>query len=136
MESRGVPFRTVPRIKDIVVDCRHPASLARFWAAVLDDYEVAPYDDDEIERLRAMGIDDLEDDPGVMIESRSGGHRLYFQQVPEPKVAKNRVHLDLAADDPQAALDLVLSLGGTEIRRHETFALMADPEGNELCITW
>jgi hypothetical protein len=56
------------RLHDVVFDCRHPASLARFWAAVLDGYEVAPYDDDEIERLRTMGIDDVEDDPSVLVE--------------------------------------------------------------------
>jgi hypothetical protein len=35
------------KIRDAVFDCRHPASLARFWAAALDQYEVAPYDDTE-----------------------------------------------------------------------------------------
>ena len=40
--------------KDVVFDCRHPASLARFWATVLDGYDVAPYDDEELARLRAM----------------------------------------------------------------------------------
>ena len=54
-------------IADIVFDARHPASLARFWSAALDGYEVAPYDNDEIERLRAMGSDDIEDDPSVMV---------------------------------------------------------------------
>ena len=33
------------RLKDIVVDADHPAALARFWAAALDGYAVAPYDD-------------------------------------------------------------------------------------------
>jgi hypothetical protein len=42
----------VARIQDIVFDCRHPAKLARFWAAVLDDYQIAPYDEAELERLR------------------------------------------------------------------------------------
>ncbi len=41
------------RIADIVMDCVHPASLARFWAAVLDDYAVAPYAEEELARLRA-----------------------------------------------------------------------------------
>jgi hypothetical protein len=50
----------VLRIRDVVFDSRHPASLARFWAAALDDYEVAPYDEDELERLRANGINDPE----------------------------------------------------------------------------
>ena len=45
------------RIKDVVVDCRHPASLARFWAAVLDGYAVAPYDEAELARLRKLGVE-------------------------------------------------------------------------------
>ena len=56
------------RIQDIVVDCAHPASLARFWAAVLDDYAVAPYDEVELARLRSVGILDPEDDPTVLVE--------------------------------------------------------------------
>ena len=51
------------RIKDVVIDCRHPASLARFWAAVLDGYDVAPYNEAELARLRDLGIDDVEADP-------------------------------------------------------------------------
>ena len=54
------------RISDVVVDCAHPAALARFWASVLDSYAVAPYDDTELERLRAIGVDDPEDDPTVL----------------------------------------------------------------------
>ena len=53
------------KLHDVVFDCSHPASLARFWAEALDGYEVAPYDDEEIERLRREGITDLEDDPSV-----------------------------------------------------------------------
>jgi hypothetical protein len=37
------------RIHEIVFDCRHPASFARFWAAALGGYKIAPYD--EAERL-------------------------------------------------------------------------------------
>src|SRR5687767_5706933 len=43
--------RTMARLHDIVLDCRHPASLARFWAATLDGYAVAPYDEAELVRL-------------------------------------------------------------------------------------
>jgi len=39
------------RPKDVVIDRQHPASLARFWAGLLDDYDVAPYDDEEVESL-------------------------------------------------------------------------------------
>jgi len=42
----------VARLADTVIDCAYPGELARFWAAALDDYEVAAYDDDELDRLR------------------------------------------------------------------------------------
>ena len=60
---------TVPmaHLADIVIDCAHPALLARFWAEVLDGYAVAPYDDEELERLRSIGIEDPEDDPCVLV---------------------------------------------------------------------
>jgi hypothetical protein len=83
------------RIDSITYDCRHAGTLARFWAAALDDYEVAPYDDAEIERLRGLGINDVLNDPTVMVESASGGTRFCFQTVPDEKVVKNRVHLDI-----------------------------------------
>jgi hypothetical protein len=75
------------RIRDVVFDSRHPASLARFWAAALEDYEVAPYDEAELDRLHAAGIDDPEDDPTVLVEAPSGGTpRLWFQLVPDGKI--------------------------------------------------
>jgi hypothetical protein len=43
------------RLKQIVVDSRRPPELARFWAAVLDDFELRAYDDAEIARLRRSG---------------------------------------------------------------------------------
>ena len=125
------------RLHDIVFDCRHPASLARFWAAAMDGYEVAPYDDDELARLRGMGIDDPEDDPTVLVEGPSAP-RLFFQKVPETKVVKNRVHLDLTVDDPDAEVDRFLGLGATLVVRRDEgehgWVTLADPEGNELCI--
>lgn len=86
------------RIRDVVFDARHPASLARFWAAALEGYEIAPYDEAELDRLRAAGIDDPEDDPTVLVEPPSNGApRLWFQRVPEGKAAElttdRRFHL-------------------------------------------
>ena len=75
------------QLADIVVDCRHPASLARFWAAVLDGYQVAPCDDQKIARLTALGITDIEDDPTVLLEALTGP-RVWFQKVPERKLGR------------------------------------------------
>src|SRR5256885_14509944 len=96
------------RLADIVIDCHHPASLARFWASVMDGYAIAPYDDEELARLRSIGIDDPEDDPSVLVEGPPGEPRLGFQKVPESKVVKNRVHFDLACDDAGAELDRLI----------------------------
>ena len=122
------------RLKDIVVDSPRPAVIAQFWAAVLDDYAVAPYGDAEIERLRALGITDLDDDPGVMVESSEGGPRLYFQQVPEPKVAKNRMHLDVSTADRSAEVSRLVGLGASVVAVREGWTSMLDPDGNEFCV--
>jgi len=126
------------RLHDITFDCRHPASLARFWAAVVDGYEVAPYDDAELERLRNNGIDQPEDDPTVLVLPDHPGPRLFFQRVPEEKVVKNRVHLDLEADDPDAEIERLIGLGAIVLARRDEgdhrWVTLADPEGNELCV--
>ena len=134
--SRGGSERI--RLGDIVFDCRHPASLARFWAAALDGYDVAPYDEAELARLRLEGVDDPEDDPSVLVEGPSGAPRLWFQRVPEPKSCKNRLHLDLRADRLEPALARLTSLGATVLDDQRSGGgsrlVLADPEGNELCL--
>ena len=124
------------RIRDVVFDCRHPASLARFWAAALEGYEVAPYDEAELDRLRAIGIDDPEDDPTVLVEPSSGsGPRLWFQLVPEAKQVKNRVHLDLACADVRAEALRLAGLGARLLAEQRAWVTLADPEGNEFDVT-
>ncbi|GIG58950.1 hypothetical protein Lfu02_33220 [Longispora fulva] len=122
-------------LRDIVVDCRHPATVARFWAAALDGYDVAPYDDAELARLRANGIDDPEDDPTVLVErADGGGPRFFFQLVPEAKVVKNRLHLDLRAEEPAAEVARLVGLGALVLVEHPGFVVLADPERNEFCV--
>jgi hypothetical protein len=141
----------VARLHDIVFDCAHPAATARFWAAALDDYAVAPDDDAELARLRSLGITSTEDDPTVVVEPAGGGPRLLFQLVPENKTSKNRVHLDVRAapglqgDARMEALEAeavrLVALGATCQTRYEPAPpldlgriLMTDPEGNEFCV--
>jgi len=119
------------QIRDVVFDCRHPASLARFWAEVLDGYAVAPYDQAELDRLRAAGIDDPEDDPNVLVEASVAGPRLWFQRVPEPKAGKNRLHFDLTSADMSAETERLTRLGARVLDDHGRWVIMADPEGNE-----
>jgi Glyoxalase-like domain len=122
-------------IRDVIFDSRHPASIARFWAAAIDDYQLAPYDDAELARLRSIGINDPEDDPTVLVEPVAGrGPRLFFQLVPEARTVKNRVHLDLQAPDAEAEADRLTRLGARILARREYWITLADPEGNEFCI--
>jgi hypothetical protein len=129
--------RLVARIREVTFDSPHPASIARFWAAALDAYDVAPYDDAELERLRSLGIDDVNDDPTVVVESADGRspQQLTFQLVPESKVVKNRVHLDLAADDRVAEVARLTSLGARVLAEYDRWTTLADPDGNEFCVT-
>lgn len=124
------------RLADIVIDCARPAALARFWAAALDDYDIAPYDDEELERLRSIGIHDVEDDPSVLVEATSDQPRLWFQRVPEAKQLKNRVHLDLRADDLDNEVTRLTALGATVLNGQPVadLVVMRDPEGNEFCL--
>ncbi|GIG37634.1 VOC family protein [Cellulomonas pakistanensis] len=128
-------------LRDVVVDCSHPASLARWWAETLDGYRVAPYDEAELARLRAAGVDDPEDDPTVLVEpdpaagpGAAAGPRIWFQRVPEPKVVKNRVHLDLTVPDLAAGVAELVGRGAAVVAEHDGWVVLADPEGDEFCV--
>jgi predicted enzyme related to lactoylglutathione lyase len=111
------------RLSAVTVDCLDPALLADFWSALLG-----------LERTDML--------PGWVRLGRRGVDVpvLNFQPVPERKEGKNRLHLDLVVDDVDAALDRVVALGGRATgERHEydagTVVVLADPEGNEFCVT-
>jgi catechol 2,3-dioxygenase-like lactoylglutathione lyase family enzyme len=130
------------RLDAIVIDCRDAAPLARFWAGALG-WSVAPYDEGELARLASRGIDDPEDDPTVIVEPPDDALEeppvLFFVEVPEGKVVKNRLHLDLRAEE-----DLEIEVGrleglGARIRNWAEGdggirCVMLDPEGNEFCV--
>ncbi len=120
-------------------DCAWPSRLARFWASALD-YTIRPYDAAEIARLRAMGIEDIADDPTVVIDPPTpGAPPLFFIKVPEPKSTKNRLHLDLRPESTmEAEVERLVSLGA-QVRAtfgedQERWTLLAAPEGNEFCV--
>ena len=129
------------RIDAIVFDCRDAAPLARFWAAALG-WQVAPYDGAEVARLATVGILDVEDDPSVMVEppeEEAGSPTLFFTEVPEAKVGKNRVHVDVIADDELGSEVARLEGLGASIRNWAeedggVWCVMLDPEGNEFCV--
>jgi len=124
------------RLRSIVFDCANPAPLARFWAAALG-YSVRPYDEEEIQRLREAGIDDVEDDPSVVIEPPGDGPNVWFNRVPEPKSGKNRVHIDINLESVDE-IDQLVEAGARILRPlgavvDEPWFILADPEGNEFC---
>ncbi|MDP9295285.1 MAG: VOC family protein [Actinomycetota bacterium] len=105
----------------VVIDCADPLRLAEFWASATG------YTMQESDERWAW----LLDPNGSRIE-------IGFQRVPEPKLGKNRVHLDLHTPDEEAEAERIEALGGTRLRRSDNpddiFIVFADPEGNEFCI--
>jgi catechol 2,3-dioxygenase-like lactoylglutathione lyase family enzyme len=109
-------------IFNVTFDCADPRRLAAFWSAVTG-YEPIEERDDFV----ALGAPDPR-----------GVRRLLFFRVPEPKVAKNRVHVDLASKEPAAEVDRLVALGATRgahrVGNGTSWTVMLDPEGNEFCI--
>lgn len=118
-------------LRDIVVDCSRAAPLARFWAAALEGYAVRPYDEEEIARLASLGYTP-ETDPSVFVDGP--GPNICFQEVPEPKSGKNRLHLDLSAPDRAAETERLVALGAKVFETYDDHTTLLDPEGNEFCI--
>lgn len=146
----------------ITFDAHDPAALSTFWRDVLGYVHPAPpgvelpegadplaaWD----EFLARLGVPADQRNTRSAIEDPQGrGPRLFFQQVPEDKVAKNRVHLDvraapgLSGADRMAALEAecarLVGLGAARLHREEPelpmssgHIVMADPEGNEFCL--
>jgi hypothetical protein len=133
----------------ITFDCTDPHAQAAFWAVAMD-YEAEDHHE-AVEQVIAAGhlsadSDDIETVDGryrfreyAACRSSSTGDRLLFQLVPEPKTAKNRVHLDLHVDDAPAKVEQLLALGATKLwdgqQGPQTWVTLADPEGNELCVS-
>ena len=106
-------------IKTVTWDCANALALARFWAA-------------------ALGSDVDEDSTAAKayVEATGwGAPNMWFNQVPEPKTAKNRLHFDLRA--PASMADEVRRLemlGATVLDRYDSLTVMADVEGHEFCV--
>jgi predicted enzyme related to lactoylglutathione lyase len=120
----------------VTFDCADPRRLAEFWAASLG-WEV---DEASMSSREEKGIDEeggYVRPAGTTDETQWQG--LYFQKVPEGKVVKNRVHLDLRPLDSMAAeVERSIALGATVQGRVDVedsfWTVMLDPEGNEFCI--
>ena len=76
----------------------------------------------------------------MLTPAERGKPQLLLQRVPEPKSGKNKVHIDLAGQDLDAEVARLVSLGATPGERHRLgdiaeWNVMADPDGNEFCIS-
>ncbi|MFF4603460.1 VOC family protein [Streptomyces sp. NPDC001339] len=133
---------------DLTLDCADPTRLAEFWKLALgyvDEPPPAPFATRE-EWLQQFDLskDDAED--GAWLCDPAGvGPRLFLQQVREPKVVKNRLHMDVRVADQDTAAERWATIaeavrrltgaGATvleEVPDHHV--VMADPEGHEFCV--
>jgi len=109
----------------VTFDCSNALTVAGFWSAALgrpvdDQGEMAA--SEFFARIPGEGSDPL----------------MMFIQVPEEKTAKNRVHLDMQADDRAAEVERLVGLGATVVHEMHEYGMvwttLADPEGNEFCV--
>jgi predicted enzyme related to lactoylglutathione lyase len=128
-ESPG-PDDAVMEVK-VVIDGHDLDALAAFWSAALG-YQVLDVWDPRYRNLRPAS-------------GGADGPALLLQQVPERKLGKNRLHLDLHPADGPATVDRMAALGASPVgsvntdffEAHGTsFQVLADPEGNEFCVVW
>ncbi|TQL68616.1 hypothetical protein FB381_2511 [Nocardioides albertanoniae] len=150
------------RTIQVTFDARDPRALSTFWRDVLGYVHPAPPGIEVPEGtepldaweifLEKAGVPPEKRNDASAIEDPVGvGPRVFFQRVPEPKTAKNKVHLDVRAapgltgEERMAALeaecDRAVALGATRVQRFEPeppmshgFIVMHDPEGNEWCL--
>lgn len=116
----------------IVIDCDRAPDLARFWAEVVDGYAIREYDAAEIARLASLGLTPSSD-PTVAVDGP--GPTLFFQEVPERKTAKNRLHLDIEVADRPESIARLTAGGATVLSHFDTWSVLQDPEGNEFCLS-
>jgi predicted enzyme related to lactoylglutathione lyase len=111
------------RLANVVVDCDDVLTVARFWSTALR----RPLDPDPNPYFTTIGRTEPPDEV-----------RWFFAKVPEPRTAKNRVHVDLVADDAPAEVERLLSLGATKLAEKaehgQSWTVLQDPEGNEFCL--
>lgn len=106
-------------VKSVTFDCVDALVVARFWAGALGG-ELDPDSTGDKAYVEAPGW---------------GGPSLWFQRVPEPRVAKLRMHFDLRAPAGVAVeVERLIGLGAAVAEDHGDLVVMRDPEGNEFCV--
>ncbi|MDT4997113.1 MAG: hypothetical protein QOD45_1181 [Pseudonocardiales bacterium] len=136
----------------VTFDAADPVRLGRFWAQVLGYVDQSPPDgfDTWDAFLDSIGVPaDRRDSRWAVVDPDGVRPRLLFQKVPEGKIAKNRLHLDVNAgagiadsadrrEVVRARADELIGLGANELRatdeNREYWIVLQDPEGNEFCV--
>jgi hypothetical protein len=136
----------------VTFDAADPRALGAFWCQALGYVEQPPPEGfaDWDAALESWGMPPEDRDRAYAIVDPDGeGPRLFFQKVPEPKTAKNRVHLDVNAggrgegsrDRVRAHVGALEAVGATQVDvfggdepSGEFWIVMRDPEGNEFCV--
>jgi hypothetical protein len=122
----------------LTLDAGDVAVLAAFWKAALgyvDAPPPAPYAT-RGEWLASFGIDEEETagDGEWLCDPEGVGPSLSILRVPEPKTAKNRLHIDIRVTDVAGEAERLVAAGARVLWRNEDHCTMADPEGNEFCV--
>jgi catechol 2,3-dioxygenase-like lactoylglutathione lyase family enzyme len=109
------------KLAHVAVDCADTLAVARFWS-------------------EALGLP-IKPEASAFFAALDGGPDgpdWFFLKVPEGKAVKNRVHVDLQADDPEAEIARLVGLGATRSADKNEWGfrwtVMADIEGNEFCV--
>jgi hypothetical protein len=141
---------TAVRQVQVTFDCREPERLARFWCEVLGYVLPPPEGPGTGEPDSGAPAPEQQAESSACLDPTGVGPRLFFQRVPEGKVVKNRVHLDvrvgtgLVGEERLAALETegarLAALGAARVRllvadeENESCLVMQDIEGNEFCL--
>jgi catechol 2,3-dioxygenase-like lactoylglutathione lyase family enzyme len=131
------------RIQNVTFACENPAQLAQFWRDALG-YVEPDVPAEVLEQVQAA-IDRGELDPegwGMAVPPDGVGPRLLFQRRPKSPTESIPIHLDLHADDAEAEVERLVSLGATVVERkshrigsfEERWTVLRDPEGNGFCV--
>jgi hypothetical protein len=115
-------------IASLTFDCADALVVGRFWSAAIG----RPLDDGAMNGFASIGFHERRTAEGWC---RADEPTWIFAQVPEPKAAKNRLHLDVIAPDVEEEIARLVGLGATRVADRDeygyTWTLMTDPEGNE-----
>jgi hypothetical protein len=112
------------KFTELVIDCKDPQKVGEFWRNVLG------YNEND------------RDDEGRWVELKGGptaGPTLLFLKVPDDKVVKNRLHIDVnpTDSDRDAEVERIMSLGARKVdigQGEVNWVVLADPEDNEFCV--